>query len=74
MSGSKRTDLDSREHRHRRPTCKDFEGKTIAKFRCSADNVWKFWFTDGTAFAIQAESFGPCHVAGMEICEVCIGD
>ena len=58
------------EHVHRRPRKRDFEGKTIKRFRCDADNVWRFWFTDGTAFAIQSETF--CGVACMEICEECV--
>lgn len=57
-------------HEHRRPKRADFEGKTIKKFRRSGDNVWRFWFTDGTSFAIQSELFS--GLACMEICEVCI--
>ncbi len=60
------------EHRHRRPQKRDFEGKTIKKFRRSADNIWRFWFTDGTSFAIQSDQFGPYHLACMELCEVCV--
>jgi hypothetical protein len=57
-------------HTHRKPMKKDFEGKTIKKFSRSADNIWRFWFTDGTAFAIQSEVY--CGVAIMELCEECI--
>lgn len=57
-------------HVHRRPKKKDFEGKTITKFQGGAANIWKFWFSDGTSFAIQSELFYgiPC----MELCEVCV--
>ena len=59
------------DHVHRRPTKKDFQGKTVKRFVCSADNVWRFWFTDGTAFAIQSEIFHP-GIACMEVCDVCV--
>lgn len=62
------------EHVHRRPKKKDFEGKTIKRFVRSADNIWKFWFTDGTSFAIQSDSFGSYGVACMEVCDVCARD
>ena len=58
-------------HIHRRPRKRDFEGKTIGRFERSADNMWRIWFTDGTAFAIQSDSFGPYGLACMELCEVC---
>ena len=61
-----------REHIHRRPKKIDFEGKTIRRFQRSADNIWRFWFTDGTAFAIQSDSFGPYGLACMEVCDVCV--
>ena len=57
------------EHVHRRPTKKDFEGKTVKRFVRSSDNVWKLYFTDGSAFAIQSDLFHglPC----LEVCDVC---
>ncbi len=58
------------EHIHRRAKKRDFEGKTIKRFQGSADNVWRFWFTDGTSLAIQSEVFYP-GIACMELCEVC---
>jgi len=58
------------EHQHRRPLKRDFEGKTIKRFQRSADNIWRFWFTDGTAVAIQSELFHP-GITCMELCEVC---
>ena len=59
------------EHSHRRPTKRDFEGKTIKRFVRSADNIWKFYFTDGTSLAIQSDNVGPYGLACMELCEVC---
>jgi hypothetical protein len=60
----------SQEHVHRRPKKRDFEGKTITRFHRSADNIWRIWFTDGTAFGIQSEIFYP-GLACMELCDVC---
>lgn len=60
------------EHTHRRPEPSDFEGKTVLRFECDADNIWRIWWTDGTAFAIQCEIFGPYSIPGMELCDVCI--
>jgi hypothetical protein len=57
-------------HQHRRPKKPDFEGKTIKRFARTADNIWKFWFTDGTAFAIQSELFH--GLTCMELCEICV--
>lgn len=58
------------EHKHRRPKKRDFEGKTVKRFSRTADNVWRIWFTDGSAFAIQSDLFHglPC----MELCDVCV--
>lgn len=60
------------EHVHRRPLKRDFEGKTVKRFVRSADNVWRLWFTDGTAFAIQSDLFS--GLACMEICDQCVRD
>lgn len=61
------------EHIHRRPRRKDFEGKTVRRFERSADNIWRIWFTDGTAFAIQCEVSGlGGFVPFMEICDDCV--
>lgn len=57
-------------HEHRNPEKSDFEGKTVARFEPDADNVWRFWFTDGTAFAIQSESTN--GIGYMELCNVCV--
>lgn len=57
------------EHRHRRPTKRDFEGKTVKRFVRTADNIWKLYFTDGSELAIQSElHYG---LAVMELCETC---
>lgn len=67
-----KADDDQRDHVHRKPRRRDFEGKTVAKFRSDADNVWRIWFTDGTAFAIQCDmSFGSYGIPFMELCDVC---
>lgn len=57
-------------HEHRRPKKTDFEGKTVKRFTRTADNLWKFSFTDGSSFAIQCEA--ERGLSYMEICEVCI--
>lgn len=56
------------QHIHRKPTKKDFVGKTVSNFRRDADNVWRISFTDGTGFAIQSDV---PYV--MEICDFCAG-
>jgi hypothetical protein len=58
------------EHVHRRARKNDFEGKTVRRFSPTADNIWRFWFTDGTAFAIQSENFS--GIACMELCDECV--
>lgn len=50
---------------HRPLRCRDFEGKTIQKVDVRAVNIIRFYFTDGTALAIEAEG----HV--MVACEEC---
>jgi len=42
----------------RRPRKKDFEGKTIKRFKRDADNVWHFEFTDGTKIEVWSEMMG----------------
>ena len=71
MSGKSRP--PGQEHRHRRPLKRDFEGKTVRRFQRSADNIWRIWFTDGTAFAIQCEA-GYLGLPFMELCDACIDD
>lgn len=58
-------------HEHRRPEPRDFAGKTVSRLDADADNVWRFWFTDGSAFAVQAETSSD-GIAFMEICDVCV--
>jgi hypothetical protein len=65
------------EHVHRRPRKKDFEGKTVKRFQRTADNIWRIWFTDDTAFAIQTEIAGAGTGLGvpfMELCDICVKD
>ena len=64
--------MEAADHIHRRPKKKDFEGKTIKRFQRSADNIWRFWFDDGTAFAIQSDLFH--GLACMEICDQCVAE
>jgi hypothetical protein len=68
------TDQEIPKYTHRRPEMLDFVGKTVRRFEYVADNVWRIWWTDGTAFAIQCEVFGPFGLPGMEICDVCPED
>lgn len=61
--------VDVDTHVHRKPRKSDFEGKTVKRFIYTADNIFKFFFTDGTSLAIQSDlHYG---VAIMEICEQC---
>lgn len=50
---------------HRDVKRKDFEGKTIKRIDCRAVNIFRFYFTDGSSIAIEAE--GDMMVA----CETC---
>jgi hypothetical protein len=51
---------------HRDPTPKDFVGKTIKRVDVRAINLWRIFFTDGTAIAIEHER------DGMVVCDVCV--
>lgn len=53
---------------HRRPRQKDFVGKTIQAAYTNADNIIRLWFTDGTAIAIEAETFT------LAVCDECVGE
>jgi hypothetical protein len=57
----------------RDPKPEDFVGKTIISFDGSSVNVWRFGFSDGTAIAIEAETWGP-GLPGMAVCEECAAD
>jgi hypothetical protein len=59
-------------HFHRPPTKADFEGKIIRRFQRTANNIWRFWFSDGSAFAIQCKVNGVHGVSFMELCDECI--
>jgi len=49
---------------------KDFAGKTIKYIDARAVNFVRFFFTDGTALAIEVESVGP-GLTGMVVCSEC---
>jgi len=54
----------------RDPIPTDFVGKTITSFDGDCINIWRFGFSDGTAIAIEVESFGAAGY-GMVVCEEC---
>lgn len=54
----------------RRPTSKDFTGKTVKSFRRHADNQWRFTFTDGSAIAINAETYSIGSAGSLPALEV----
>lgn len=56
---------------HRDVKRSDFEGKTVAKIDCRAINIFRFYFTDGTALAIEVDAVG-LNVYGMVACDVCV--
>jgi hypothetical protein len=51
---------------HRRARKSDFQGKTIERFDNRADNIWRFYFTDGTSVAVETEDFY------MVVCDECL--
>lgn len=57
----------------RKPRKSDFAGKTIKRVDTRACNIWRFYFTNGTSIAIEAEcqwtGFGDIPV--MVVCEEC---
>lgn len=57
----------------RDPVSADFVGKTIAEVDTSACNLWRFRFTDGTAVAIEADTFWtPAgDLPMMQVCDEC---
>lgn len=54
----------------RMPRKSDFVGKTIKRIDTRSCNIWRFFFTDGTAIAIEVEAVAPM-VYGMLVCEEC---
>lgn len=65
---------DLGDHRHYQAHSEDLQGKTVERFECSAMNVWKLFFTDGTAVAIEAEITGMYGLPGMTLCNTCWKD
>ena len=58
------------DHSHYHADSRDLEGKTIQRFNCDADNVWRLEFTDGTAVAIEADlGLSSCPI--MLLCDFC---
>jgi hypothetical protein len=55
---------------HRLIKASDFVGKTISRIDAKCVNVTRFWFTDGTAVAIEVDAVGP-GIYGMVSCEEC---
>lgn len=57
----------------RDPVDSDFVGKTIEKIDTESANVWRFYFADGSAIAIEADvqwtPYGGIPV--MQVCEEC---
>jgi hypothetical protein len=54
----------------RDPKKTDFVGKTITRIDTRACNVWRFYFADGTAIAIEADLQYP-GIPVMQVCEEC---
>lgn len=54
----------------RRPRRADFVGKTIDRIDTRACNVWRLFFADGSAIAIEVAAVAP-GVYGMLVCEEC---
>jgi hypothetical protein len=50
---------------------RDFTGKTIARVDAKAVNIIRFWFTDGTAVALEVDAVGP-GIYGIVACGACI--
>jgi hypothetical protein len=52
---------------------KDFVGKTVARVDAEAVNIATFFFTDGTAVAIETEHI--THgIHGMIVCDECVSE
>lgn len=56
---------------HRDPVPADFVGKTIERVDTQAVNIWRLWFTDGSAIAIERDALAP-GVYGMVVCDACV--
>ena len=57
----------------RDPRKSDFVGKTIKRVDTKSCNIWRFFFTDGTAIAIEADTMwtGAGDLPVMQVCEEC---
>lgn len=55
---------------HRKVRKEDFIGKTIADVNCKAVNILTFYFTDGTALALEGELFH--EIPTIVACEACV--
>lgn len=64
-SGSKNDTVPEQIQDHQPLHPAFFEGKTIAKVDFQACNIFRFYFTDGTAIALEHERHG------MVMCRVC---
>lgn len=51
---------------HRPVVSRDFEGKTVARVDARAYNLIRFFFTDGTAIALEHER------DGISACDECV--
>ena len=49
---------------------KMFVGKTIESVDCRAVNILRFYFTDGTAIALETDAVG-IGIYGIVACETC---
>src|ERR1700679_1462208 len=58
---------------HQLIQAKRFVGKTIKRIDASCINITRFFFTDGTAVAIEVENFGAVG-CGMVQCAECVTD
>lgn len=55
----------------RDPIRSDFLGKKIIDWDFGASNVWRFFFDDGTAIAIEADVFSTQY-GGIPVMQVCV--
>jgi hypothetical protein len=58
---------------HRKLKARDFVGKTVAQVDVRAVNIIRFFFTDGSAVAIEVDHFGH-DLWGMVACDECTDD
>jgi len=58
---------------HRKLKASDFVGKTVAQVDVRAVNIIRFFFTDGSALAVEVDHFGS-DLWGMVACDECTDD